>query len=165
METVYIETTVISYLVANQSRDLVTAGQQQATRDWWARRRTSFYCVVSEETLAEAARGDAAQAALRLAALGGLPVVPVTGEVERLAIEFLHTGALPPSARSDAIHLAAASFVEADYLLTWNCRHLANAQIIRRLEREAVRTGWNLPTVCTPPELMADLPYGTQSDS
>ena len=165
MEIVYIETTVISYLVANQSRNLVTAGQQQATRDWWAQRRSSFYCVVSEETLTEAARGDAAQASLRLAALAGLPVLPIAVEAERLAADFLRTGALPSSARSDAIHLAVASFAEVDYLLTWNCRHLANAQIIRRLEREAARSGWNLPTICTPPELMGDLPYGTQSDS
>ncbi len=161
METVYIETTIVSYLVAPQSRHLVTAGQQQATRDWWTHRRGGFYCVISEETLAEAARGDAEQAALRLAALAGLPVVPIAEEAEHLAADFLRTGALPPSARSDAIHLAVASFVQADYLLTWNCRHLANAQIIRRLEREAVRAGWNLPTVCTPPELMGNSPYGT----
>ena len=161
METVYIETTVVSYLVANQSRDLITAGQQQATLDWWKRRRSSFYCVVSEETLAEAARGDTEQAARRLAALAGLPVLPIAVEAERLAGDFLRTGALPSSARSDAIHLAVASFAQADYLLTWNCRYLANAQIIRRLEREAVLSGWNLPTVCTPPELMGDLPYGT----
>ena len=161
METVYIETTVVSYLVANQSRDLITAGQQQATLDWWKRRRSSFYCVVSEETLAEAARGDTEQAARRLAALAGLPVLPIAVQAERLAGDFLRTGALPSSARSDAIHLAVASFAQADYLLTWNCRHLANAQIIRRLEREAVLSGWNLPTVCTPPELMGDLPYGT----
>jgi len=165
METVYSETTIISYLVANQSRDLITAGQQQVTHDWWTRRRSSFYCVVSEETLAEAARGNPEQAARRLAALAGLPVLPIFAEAERLAADFLHTGALPSSARSDAIHLAVASFVQADYLLTWNCRHLANAQIIRRLEREAGPLGWNLPTICTPPELMGDLPYGTQSDS
>ena len=161
METVYIETTVVSYLVANPSRHLITAGQQQATHDWWTRRQGSFYCMVSQETLAEAARGDTEQAARRLAALAGLPVLPIAAEAELLAADFLRTGALPPSARSDAIHLAVASFVQADYLLTWNCRHLANAQIIRRLEREAARSGWNLPTICTPLELMGDLSYGT----
>ena len=161
METVYIETTIVSHLVANPSRDLLTRAQQEATRNWWAGRRGSFYCVVSQETLAEAARGDAQQASLRLAALAGLPVFPIAPEAERLAVDFLNTGALPASARSDAIHLAVASFIEADYLLTWNCRHLANAQIIRRLEREAVHAGWKLPTVCTPPELMGDSPYGT----
>jgi hypothetical protein len=156
METVYIETSVVSLLVANPSRDVLTAGQQQATRDWWQLRRASFECITSDETRAEAVRGDGEQIQRRLAALAGLPSLTITPEVENLAAEFLHTGALPATARSDAIHLAVASVVRADYLLTWNCRHLANAQILRRLEREATRFGWALPTVCTPMELMGD---------
>src|ERR1039458_6653100 len=124
METVYIETTVVSYLVANQSRHLITAGQQQATRDWWTRRRSSFYCMVSQETLAEAARGDTEQAARRLAALAGLPVLPIAAEAELLAADFLRTGALPPSARSDAIHLAVASFVQIGRAQRLNSSHL-----------------------------------------
>lgn len=78
-------------------------------------------------------------------------------EAERLSVGFMATGALPPRAQSDAAHLAIATAVNADYLLTWNCRHLANAQILRRLEREAQKHGWKLPKVCTPPELMGDL--------
>lgn len=81
-----------------------------------------------------------------------------------LAAEYLQTGAVPPAARSDAVHLAVASTTRADYLLTWNCRHLANAQILRRLERDAARRGWTLPTVCTPLELMGESPYETESD-
>jgi hypothetical protein len=164
-EIVYIETSVVSLLVANPSRDLLIAAQQQATRDWWNQRRPAFHCVTSDETLTEAARGDAAQASLRLAALAALPSLAITTEAENLATEFLQTGALPPTARSDAVHLAVASTTRADYLLTWNCRHLANAQILRRLEREATRCGWVLPTVCTPLELMGDSPYETESDS
>ncbi len=133
-----------------------TAGQQQATRDWWQFRRESFQCVLSDEVLAEAARGDRGMARRRLALLAGLPILTVTIEVENLAVEFLRTGAMPATARSDAIHLAAASCRAIDYLLTWNLRHLANAQILRRLQQEAVRRGWKLPTVCTPMELMGD---------
>jgi hypothetical protein len=118
----------------------------------------------SDETRAEAARGDAEQIQRRLTALAGMPSLPITPEVANLAAEFLQTGALPATARSDAIHLAVASIVRGDYLLTWNCRHLANAQILRRLEREAKRFGWELPTVCTPLELMGDLPYEIESD-
>ena len=70
METVYIETTVVSYLVATPSRDVLIAGQQQATRDWWQRQRGAFRCITSDETIAEASRGDVTQANLRLAALG-----------------------------------------------------------------------------------------------
>ena len=159
MEIVYIETSVVSLLVANPSRDLASAARQQATHDWWSLRRGLFHCVTSDETLTEAARGDATQAGLRLAALANLPALAITEEAEDLAAEFLRTGALPAAARSDALHLAVASGARADYRLTWNCRHLANAQILRRLEREAIRQGWALPTVCTPLELMGDSPY------
>lgn len=74
------------------------------------------------------------------------------------------TGALPPQARSDSIHLALAACFRIEYLLTWNCRHLANAQILRRLELEAIRRGWNLPTVCTPPGLMGESSYEERSN-
>ena len=164
-EVVYIETSVVSLLAANPSRDLVVAGNQQVTRDWWNRRRELFRCVTSDETLAEAARGDAEQARRRLAVLATIPALPVSAAAENLAAEFLRTGALPAAARSDAVHLAVATMVHADYLLTWNCRHLANAQILRRLERTAVQFGWELPTVCTPQEMMGDLPYEDESNS
>jgi hypothetical protein len=163
VEIVYIETSVVSLLVANPSRDLATAAKQQATRDWWNSQRELFHCITSDETLTEAARGDATQAGLRLAALAKLPAMAITEEAEKLAAEFLSTGALPAAARSDALHLSVATGARADYLLTWNCRHLANAQILRRLEREAVRWGWALPTVCTPLELMGDSPNETES--
>ena len=151
MEIVYIETSVVSMLVAKPSRDLVTAGHQQATRDWWQSRGPGFHCVTSDETLVESARGDQEQARLRLEALAALPALTITNEVEILAAELLSTASLPATAR-------------ADYLLTWNCRHLANAQILRRLEREAVRCGWYLPTVCTPLELMGDSNYENEPD-
>lgn len=156
METVYIETTIVSYLVADPSRDVVTAGLQQATRDWWQRRRTEFHCVTSAETLAEGARGDAEQARRRLAVFAGLTLFPSTAEAEELAVRFLASGALPARARSDAIHLAVAVIAESDYLLTWNCRHLANAQILRRLEAGVLPAGLRMPRVCTPLELMGD---------
>jgi predicted nucleic acid-binding protein len=165
MEIVYIETSVVSLLVASPNRSLVTAARQQATRDWWNLRRELFHCVTSDETLAEAARGDAEQAQLRLAALENLPVLAITSDVENLAAEFLDTGALPAKAQADAVHLAVATRGKVDYLLTWNCRHLANAQILRRLEREAVRRGWALPTVCTPLELMGDSEYEIGTDA
>src|SRR2546423_4151820 len=128
MEIVYIETTVVSLLVANPSRDVLIVGQQQVTRDCWQLRRAGFECITSDET-----RGDAEQVRLRFGLLAGLPSLSITPEIENLAVEFLRTGALPAAARSDAIHLAVATTARADYLLTWNCPHLANAQILRRL--------------------------------
>lgn len=159
VETVYIETTIVSYLVADPSRDLLLAAHQQATRDWWQRRRRDFQCVISAEVIAEASQGEAEQARRRLEILAPLPRMDVTDEARELARAFLATGALPPKAVRDAAHLAVAAVSKVDYLLTWNCRHLANAQILRRLEREAGAHRWELPHVCTPVELMGDSTY------
>ena len=164
METVYIETSFVSLLVSDPGRNLITAANQQLTRDWWQLRRSSFHCVTSDQALTEVSRGDPEQAQRRLAALADLPSLPVTPEAEDLAAEFLRTGALPAAARADAVHLAVACIAQADYLLTWNCRHLANAQILRRLEREADQSEWLLPTVCTPMELMGETPHDIGSD-
>lgn len=92
-----------------------------------------------------------------------MAALPVSKDAVELAAQFLATGSLPPAARADAVHLAVATLAKADYLLTWNCRHLANAQILRRLEREAARRGWELPNVCTPLELMGYLPYESEN--
>jgi hypothetical protein len=165
METVYIETSFVSYLVADPSRDLVTAANQQVTRDWWQQRRRSFACLISQEVIVEANRGDPEQVRRRLAVLAAIPRAAVSADSLELARLLLATGCLPPKAARDAVHLAVATAIGADYLLTWNCRHLANAQILRRLEREAQQAGRSLPHVCTPLELMGDLPYETGSDS
>jgi hypothetical protein len=165
METVYIETSVISYLVAEASRDLVTAANQQITRNWWKRRRVGFACVVSQEVFAEASRGNPEQVRGRLAVLAMLPRAAITPEAKELARLFMSTGCLPANAARDAVHLAVATAVAADYLLTWNCRHLANAQILKRLERETQSAGRQLPYVCTPLELMGDSAYEDESAS
>jgi hypothetical protein len=164
-EIVYIETSFVSLLVADPSRDVSVAGNQQVTRDWWQWRRPAFACITSDETRMEASRGNAGQVRQRLDALAGLPILPTTPAAAELAARFLATGALPPAAAVDAVHLAVATLAGADYLLTWNCRHLANAQILRRLEREAATHGWNLPRVCTPLELMGEWTYENDHES
>jgi hypothetical protein len=97
--------------------------------------------------------------------LESLPRVAVSSDAEDLARLFLSTGCLPPKAARDAVHLAVATAIAADYLLTWNCRHLANARILRRLQLAVRRAGRFLPQVCTPLELMGDLPYGNESSA
>jgi len=154
METVYIETTVVSYLVANRSAEPEVAARQELTRKWWEHRRPWFACYISEEVVEEASLGDAEQVRRRLAALQGLERLAITPDVADLAAAFLETGAMPRKAAQDAVHLAVASCARMDFLLTWNFRHLANAQILRRLHREAERKAWKLPEVCTPTQLM-----------
>src|SRR5438093_203535 len=134
METVYIESTVVSYLVSEPSRDLIIAGHQQITREWWKQRRPVFDCVVSQFVLDEAAGGDARQAEKRLAILRGLRLVPITPAVIELAEEFIQSGALPTKAGRDAYHVAASAVHRLDYLATWNCRHIANAQVLKKLQ-------------------------------
>lgn len=158
MKTVYIETTIVSYLVARPSRDLVLAAHQQLTREWWENRRTNFACFISDVVLDEARVGDAERAALRLQALEGYPRLAATPEAERLAAAFLQS-VLPPRAARDAAHLAIAAVGHVNYLLTWNCNHLANAQILDRLEPIAATAGFKLPRVCTPEELMGASTY------
>lgn len=109
METVYIETSIVSYLVADPSRDLVTAANQQITRDRWHQRRESFACLTSQEVIAEASRGDPEQVGRRLTVLSSLPRVAINSDAQELARLFLATGCLPPKAARDAVHLAVAT--------------------------------------------------------
>lgn len=155
-EIAYIETTIVSYLVARPSRDLVLSAHQQVTREWWENERVNYHCIASEEVAREAMLGDTGMAQARIKVLEEVQIVGITAEVEAMAATFMATGALPPTMRPDATHLAAATLSGADYLRTWNCRHLANAHVLRRLQKEAERRGWQLPGVCTPLELMGD---------
>jgi predicted nucleic acid-binding protein len=156
MDTVYIETTIVSLLVARPSRDPIMAAHQQVTRRWWRDRRLRFNCVTSEEVLREAAQGDSEMSRLRLDALAGMPVLPVADAALRLAEIVLQMGILPPQAFSDAIHVATASHHGVPVLLTWNCRHLANPFVLRQLRAFMSASGLTLPEVCTPVEFEAE---------
>ena len=158
VDTVYIETTVVSYLVSRPSQDLVVAAHQQLTREWWHRRRSLFACFISDVVLDEAGEGEAEQVALRLRKLEGIPKLAPTAEGEHLAMAFL-ADVLPAKAAGDAAHLAIATVGKVKYLLTWNCNHLANAQLLDRLEPIAATAGFKLPRVCTPEELMGVSAY------
>jgi len=153
--TVYIETTIPSLLTAWPSRDVEIAGQQIATREWWQSRREDFDLFVSSEVLSEAAQGDPEAARARLESIAALPVLAVTDDVEALTRRILATGLMPPRATRDAAHIAFASVHGMDFLLTWNCRHIHNAMISRRLTGVCAALGFTLPVFCTPRELMA----------
>src|SRR5437867_10093672 len=154
MESVYLETTFISYLVARPSRDVIVAGHQQTTQDWWANRRSEFECSISQVVIGEASLGDPAEAQKRLAIIAGLAPLEITEDAESLADAIMAAGMLPPHAARDAGHVAVAAVHAIDYLLTWNCKHLANAQISRRIAVVCEKLGHRMPTICTPEELM-----------
>jgi hypothetical protein len=156
MESVYLETTFISYLVALPSRDLLVAAHQQATRDWWAHRRPVFDCYVSQVVIDEVSLGDATEVEKRLAVIAELSMLEVTEDAESLTQAILSRGVLPPRAVRDAAHIAVASVHQVDYLLTWNCKHLANAQNVRTIALVCEEQGQRTPIICTPEELMGE---------
>ena len=154
--TVYIENSVISYLTARPRRDLVTAAWQQVTRDWWERRRQDFELYTSELGLAEASGGDPDAARERLKALEGIPTLPITEAAERLAQALLQAKAVPEKAKADALHIAIGAVHGVDYLLTWNCTHIDNAETKPTIRKTCLEEGYSYPEICTPQELMGD---------
>jgi predicted nucleic acid-binding protein len=156
MESVYLETTFISYLVARLSRDMIVAAHQQTSHEWWDTRRNDFVCSVSQVVIDEVSAGDPDEIQKRLDVIRDLPVLEVTKSAEALTQAIIASGVIPPRAVRDAAHIAVAAVHGIDYLLTWNCRHLANAQITRKIEEVCKRLSERMPVICTPEELMGD---------
>lgn len=152
--TLYLETTVPSYYTARRVRDLVVRAHQQITRAWWDRRLALFDAYVSPIVLEECRQGDQDAARGRLDLLEKFPILETSIEVEELAKVYYETLGLPRNAIRDAAHLAFASAYEMDYLVTWNCAHIANAEIRRRLFKINETVGRRTPIICTPEELM-----------
>ena len=152
--TLYLETTIPSYLVARMSRDLVVASRQQLTHQWWETDRKKYDLFVSDVVVLEASRGDPEFAAKRLEIVRDLPQLAVTPQVNGLADDFRDALSLGESAEPDIYHLAIAAVHEMEYLLTWNLAHLANARVRHELEKWSLLTGRSIPTVCTPGELV-----------
>ncbi|MCC5623843.1 type II toxin-antitoxin system VapC family toxin [Nostoc sp. CHAB 5715] len=109
------------------------AANIEVTKEWWESRRSAFTLYVSQVVLDEVAQGDIEIAAQRLEVLNGLALVELNPDVRNLSAQFLTRSNLPPKASDDAVHIAAATVHGLDYLLTWNCKHIANAQIQRKL--------------------------------
>lgn len=157
METVYLETTIISYLVARRSRDLLVAAHQQTTEEWWVNERPRYDCCISQPVIDEISSGDPEEAKKRIAAIDGLTILADVATVQRLTHSILKSGAIPASAAPDAVHVAIAAVHQIDYLLTWNCKHLANAHIRRMMDRVCLQHGHAMPIICTPEELMEEM--------
>lgn len=151
----YVETTIVSYLTALPSRDLVLAAHQQVTSDWWSTRE-AFELFVSQSVLDEASAGDAAAAALRIAVLRDLVLLDLSGDATLLAAELIRGGGVPEKAKIDALHIAVASVHGMDYLVSWNCTHIANATMRGRIEAICRGAGFDPPVICTPLELVKE---------
>lgn len=142
--------------MANPSRDLILAAHQKITQEWWREERTRYQCVTSEEVLREVSLGDSTMSRRRLDALADIAVLRVDDVVRLLAKELAREQLLPPAAVSDALHAAVATLHQVDFLLTWNCRHLANPHLQKKLQAFMTSRDLVLPEICTPIDLAID---------
>jgi predicted nucleic acid-binding protein len=152
-ERVYLETSFIGYLTARTQRDVVVAARQTLTHEWWDEQRQNFELFVSQLVIDEASSGDAEAARERLAHLSPIIKLEVNTTAIELAHDLLLEGALPSKAYNDAVHIAVAAVNKMDYLLTWNCRHIANAVMRPVIESTCTQRGLIAPILCTPEEL------------
>ena len=155
MPSVYLETTIPSYLAAHPSRDLIVAAHQQITHDWWRDARERFDLYISEAVREEIRGGDPDAAIRRLEIIDGLPVLQLNDEVRNLVHEYDQRLGLTGPGRADLPHIAFAVAYNMDYLVTWNCRHIANGEVIRRLLDANTLLQCSTPLVITPEEILS----------
>ena len=151
---VYVETSVISYLTARPSRDLVMAAHQEVTREWWQNQRAAFELFFSEAVRSEAAMGDTQAAAQRLAVLADMQLLEIPLQALDLANALVVATALPAKAQVDALHIAIAAYEKMDFVLTWNFKHIANAQSTHKVRQVRASFGQLCPVLCSPLELL-----------
>jgi hypothetical protein len=151
---IYIESTIPSYVVARPARDLLQAARQQLTRDWWDLRREQHELFTSQLVLDEIAFGEPEMARRRLELVADITLLAATDEARKLTRTIMDSRLLPAKAEGDGAHIALATVHKMDILLTWNCRHIANAFILGRLRQLIEADSYSAPTICTPEELL-----------
>ncbi|NER93522.1 MAG: type II toxin-antitoxin system VapC family toxin [Symploca sp. SIO1B1] len=152
--SVYIETSVISYLTSKMSRDLVIAAHQEISLVWWEKRRFNYRLFISRVVMDEITAGDEQLAQRRGKLVEGIRLLPITEEMTKLAKHFVEKGILPQKSAADALHVAIAAISKIDFVLSWNCRHIANAEIKKAIGKACQSLGYQAPSICTPLELL-----------
>jgi hypothetical protein len=165
MDTIYIETSIVSHATARPSTDIQIAAIQHQARTWWSTKRPNFELVTSQLVIDEASAGDPSAAADRLNLLAGLPTVPIDDDVRTLAGAIVSASIMPAKAAADALHVAAAAVAGIQYLLTLNCKHIANAQELPRIYRPLNDHGFGQLLICTPAEFLGGDDDDQESDS
>ncbi len=149
---VYIETSVISFLTARLSGNVVLAGHQSSTREFWIHRKR-YELFISDLVVRECEKGDGGQARLRVEAIAGLPLLDVDPEVEALASELIGKKAVPENSVEDALHIAVAAVNNVDFIVTWNFKHINNPAMKRHIGNVVLGMGYGMPEICSPEEL------------
>ena len=153
---IYMETTIPSYLTSRPSRDLIIAAHQQITKEWWDKRRNAFDIYISQFVIDEAKAGDPGASRERMKAIKGIPLLDIAPEVQLIATSLLASKIIPQRAATDAAHIAIAAIHGMDFLMTWNCVHIANAIIARSVSQICRQHGLECPVICTPEELLGE---------
>ena len=152
--TVYIESTIVSYLAAKPSRDLIVAAHQQLTTEWWDLVRPQVDSFVSPFVIQEVSAGAEEAANKRIEHIKNIPVLELNQEIQKLAQSYFDSLDIPEKARLDASHLAVAVWHEIDYILSWNCKHIVSGRVKKMLEKINSQLDIRTPVLCTPEELM-----------
>lgn len=155
-ETIFVETTIPSYYTARLSRDVIQSARQQLTIEWWDRYRNYFELFISQPVLDELAQGDSLKADQRLSLVEELKILPINDDVLKIAEELVAEKIVPIEYIDDALHISCAGVHGMNYLLTWNCKHIANAQIRIRIREVFSRNNFAMPVICTPEEFIGD---------
>ena len=157
VESVYIESSVISYLVALPSRDVVITARQAITETWWRKRRAEFELYISTLVVQEIGRGDAEAAERRLNAVEDIPLLATSPEAQSLAEDLVAEGAVPANSEEDALHIGLAAAAGIDFLLTWNFKHINNAHTRAAITVIVESRGFVCPMLCSPEELGVEI--------
>jgi hypothetical protein len=153
--SVYVESSVISYLTSRTSRDLITAARQAITVEWWNERRGNYEVLISALVEEEVSRGDPEAAESRLISVKGIVSLDISEQALELAEDLVSSEAIPTNSRVDALHIGIAAANGVDYLLTWNFKHINNAETKAAINKVVERQGLTCPTLCSPEELGA----------
>jgi hypothetical protein len=153
-ETIYLETTIISYFTSRPSNDIMVLAKQRITEQWWNNNLNKFDAYISEAVFEEISEGDRDAALKRLNVVNTIPSLEITDDVKNVYKIYLKRLQIPDKALRDAIHIAIASVHSIDYLVTWNCKHIANGEIIKKLISINIGLGLSIPVIVTPEELM-----------
>jgi hypothetical protein len=153
-EAIYLETTIISYYTARPSRDIIITSHQQITKEFIDGAIDQYDIFVSELVRDECRSGDPEAAALRLELLRDFSVLEVNEKVLSLSKSLVASNIVPMQYVEDALHISLATIHGIDFLVTWNCKHIANAHIKKKMEETIQENGYIMPVICTPEELM-----------
>ena len=151
--SVYVETTVIGHIAARQQSDIIVAARQLSSRRWWDC-RDGYRLVISQVVVDECSAGDAAAAIERLEMLAGIELLATSAEARNLAVELMARHGIPESEPRDALHISIAAVHGIRYLMTWNFRHIANAETRLKIEQICRDLGYAPPSICSPDELL-----------